>query len=252
MRDDRDIQRPKPASAPEKGRGPHCGKDRRCHSMSLPTCTDVSPPGTEIPRKCSRCPILLSTWHGIPAKACQVSLPAFYLARYSRESVPGVPSRCPPATVFPQKRSRCPILPSTWHGIPAKAFQVAPLLAVHLPRFFRKSVSGISSRFPPGTESPRKCSRWHLPASHLARNSCESVPGVLFCLPPATVVHLIMGCWCFSVGHTCIFLKIMMFQRRFNCGCHMFGHTCSSKTALPVPAGHICYCGCAERCYTWK
>ena len=188
-----------------EGKGPALREGpAECHSMSLPTCTDVSPPGTEIPRKCSRCPILLSTWHGIPAKACQVSLPAFYLARYSRESVPGVPSRCPPATVFPQKRSRCPILPSTWHGIPAKAFQVAPL-AVHLPRFFRKSVSGISSRFPPGTESPRKCSRWHLPASHLARNSCESVPGVLFCLPPATVVHLIMGCWCFSVGHVAVF-----------------------------------------------
>ena len=29
MRDGRDIQRPKPASAPEKGRGPQCGKDRR-------------------------------------------------------------------------------------------------------------------------------------------------------------------------------------------------------------------------------
>ncbi len=29
MRDDRDILWPKPASAPEKGRGPQCGKDRR-------------------------------------------------------------------------------------------------------------------------------------------------------------------------------------------------------------------------------
>ena len=125
-----------------EGKGPALREGpAECHSMSLPTCTDVSPPGTEIPRKCSRCPILLSTWHGIPAKACQVSLPAFYLARYSRESVPGVPSRCPPATVFPQKRVRYLIPLPTWHGIPAKVFQVA------------------SPRLPPGTEFLRKCSR---------------------------------------------------------------------------------------------
>ena len=52
MRDDRDIQRSKPASAPEKGRGPHCGKDRR--SATVCPCRHVP------------------AWHGIPAKAFQV------------------------------------------------------------------------------------------------------------------------------------------------------------------------------------
>ena len=64
---------------------------------------------------------LLSTWHGIPAKAFQVSLPAVHLARFSRESVPGGIS-----------------LPSTWHGFPAKAFQ-ASLSASHLARQFLSS-----------------------------------------------------------------------------------------------------------------
>ena len=115
MRDDRDIQRSKPASAPEKGRGPQCGKDRRsatvCPCRHVPTC------------------------HG-----------------FSCESVPGVTSCRPPATVFP-----------------AKAFQVS------------------------------------FPAVHLARKSRESVPGVTSCRPPATAVHLITGCWGFSVGHVAVF-----------------------------------------------
>ena len=51
MRDDRNIQRPKPASAPEKGRGPHCGKARRRATVCPCRCV---PPGTEPPRKRSR------------------------------------------------------------------------------------------------------------------------------------------------------------------------------------------------------
>ena len=156
MRDDRDIQRSKPASAPEKGRGPQCGKDRRsatvCPCRHVPTCHGIPakafqvslsashlarnpresvpgvlfrlPPGTEIPRKCSRCLFPPSTCHGIPAKVFQVSLPAVHLPRNSRKSVPGVSSRRPPATVFLRKRSRCHFLPPTWHGNPAKVFQV--------------------------------------------------------------------------------------------------------------------------------
>ena len=151
------------------------------------------PPGTESPQKCSRCLFPLPTWHGIPAKACQVSLPAAHLARYPRESVPGSLSYRPPGMEFLQKRVRCLFPPSTWHGIPAKAWQVAPLI-VHLARNPRKSVPGVLLCRPPGTVFPRKCSRchfplptWHgipakafqvsLPAAHLARNSCESVPG---------------------------------------------------------------------------
>ena len=38
------------------------------------------------------------TWHGNPAKVCQVSFPAVHLARKPRKSVPGVFSRLPPAT----------------------------------------------------------------------------------------------------------------------------------------------------------
>ena len=142
MRDDRDIQRPKPASAPEKGRGPHCGKDRRsatvCPCRHVPMCPHLArkpresvpgvilashlprfscesvpgvssclPPGTESLQKRSRCLILLPTWHGIPAKVFQVSFPAAHLARYSRESVPGSFSYRPPATVFLRKHVRC-------------------------------------------------------------------------------------------------------------------------------------------------
>ena len=137
MRDDRDIQRPKPALAPEKGRGPHCGKDRR--SATVCPCRL---PATESLQKCSRCLILPPTWHGNPAKACQVSLSASHLARYSCKSVPGVLSCRLPATESPRKRSRCLFPPSTWHGFPAKVFQVA------------------STRCPPGTETlsrPEKC-----------------------------------------------------------------------------------------------
>ena len=81
---------------------------------------------------------LPSTWHGFPAKAFQVAFPASHLARFPRESVPGVFPRRPPGTESLQKRSRCHFLPPTWHGIPAKAWQVAPLIA-HLPRQFLSS-----------------------------------------------------------------------------------------------------------------
>ena len=96
MRDDRDIQRPKPASAPEKGRGPQCGKDRRsatvCPCRHVPTC------------------------HGFPAKAFQVSLSASHLPRNPCKIVSGVFHRRPPGTEIPRKRSRCHFLPSTCHG----------------------------------------------------------------------------------------------------------------------------------------
>ena len=92
------------------------------------------------------------TWHRIPAKVFQVSLPAVHLPRNPCKSVPGVLSCRPPATESLQKRSRCPFLPSTCHGIPAKVCQVA------------------SS-----------------------------------CFLPATAVHLITGCWGFSVGHVAVF-----------------------------------------------
>ena len=39
-RDGRDIQRPKLASAPEKGRGPHCGKDRQSATVCPCICFD--------------------------------------------------------------------------------------------------------------------------------------------------------------------------------------------------------------------
>ena len=188
---------------------------------SVPGVLSCRPPATEFPRKRSRCHFLPPTCHGIPAKVFQVSFPAVHLPRFSLESVPGVSSRRPPATVFPRKCSRCPFPPPTWHGIPAKAFQVS-LPAVHLPRNPCKSVPGVLSCRPPATEFPRKCVRWHLPASYLPRFSYESVPGSTSCrppgtefprkcvrclirLPPATAVHLITGCWGFSVGHVAVF-----------------------------------------------
>ena len=132
--------------------------------MSLPTCTHLArnpckivsgvpsrlPPATESLRKCSRCLFPPSTCHGFPAKVFQVSLPAVHLPRNPRESVPGVSSRRPPATESPRKRSRCLFSPSTCHGFPAKACQVAPL-ASHLPRYPCESVSGVFPRRPPAT-----------------------------------------------------------------------------------------------------
>ena len=88
---------------------------------SVPGVLSCLPPGTESPRKRSRCLSLPSTCHGFPAKVFQVPL-----------------LRLPPATVFQRKRSRCPFLPPTWHGIPAKAFQVS-FPAVHLARQFLSS-----------------------------------------------------------------------------------------------------------------
>ena len=122
---------------------------------SVPGSFSYRPPGTVFLQKCSRCLFPLSTWHGIPAKAFQVAFPAVPLPRFSCESVPGVSSCRPPGTESPRKCTRCLFLPSTWHGIPAKACQVAPL-AVHLARFLCKSVPGVFPRCPPGTESPRK------------------------------------------------------------------------------------------------
>ena len=74
-----------------------------------------------------------------------MSLPTCtHLARKSRESVPGVTFCLPPATVSPQKCVRCHLLPSTWHGIPAKAFQVS-FSASHLPRNPRKSAWDVGT-----------------------------------------------------------------------------------------------------------
>ena len=140
---------------------------------SVPGVPSRCPPGTEFPRKCSRCPFLPSTCHGIPAKAFQVSLPASHLPRNPCKSVPGVLSCRPPATVFPRKCSRCLFPPSTCHGFPAKVCQVSPS-AVHLARKSRESVPGVLSCRPPATEFPRKCVRWHLPASYLPRQFISS------------------------------------------------------------------------------
>ena len=169
---------------------------------SVPGVTSCRPPGTEFLQKRSRCLSPPSTWHGIPAKAFQVSLPAVHLARNPRKSVPGGTSCRPPGTEFLQKRSRWHLPASTWHGIPAKAFQVS-FPAVHLARKPRKSVPGVTSRLPPGTEFLRKRFRCHFPPStchgfpakvfqvsfpafHLPRNSRESVPGVFSRRPPGT------------------------------------------------------------------
>ena len=169
---------------------------------SVPGVSSCRPPGTVSLRKCSRCPFLPSTWHGIPAKACQVSFTAVHLARNPRESVSGVLYCRPPGTEFPRKCSRCPLLPSTWHGIPAKVFQVS-FTAVHLARFSCESVPGVLYCRPPGTEFPRKCSRCPLlpstchgfpvrvfqvffPAFHLPRFPRESVAGVPSRCPPGT------------------------------------------------------------------
>ena len=210
MRDDRDIQRPKPASAPEKGRGPQCGKARRsttvCPCRHVPTCHGIPakafqvslpavhlprnprksvsgvlfrlPPGTVSTQKCTRCPFPPPTWHGIHAKVYQVSFSAFHLARKSRESVSGSTSCLPPGTEIPRKRSRCHFLPSTCHGIPAKAFQVSPS-ASHLLRFPRKSVSGVTFCRPPGTVFPQKRSRCPslLPTCHgIPAKACQVAP----------------------------------------------------------------------------
>ena len=120
---------------------------------SVPGVFPCRPPGTEIPQKRVRCLFPPSTWHGFSAKACQVSLPAVHLARFLCKSVSGSTSCCPPATESPRKRSRCPFPLPTWHGIPAKAFQVSHP-AVHLPRFSCESVPGVLLCRPPATESP--------------------------------------------------------------------------------------------------
>ena len=123
------------------------------------------PPGTEFPRKCSRCPFLPPTWHGIPAKAFQVSLSASHLARNSCKSVPGVTFCLPPGTEFLQKCSRC------------------LFSAVHLARYSSESVPGASS--PPSTWhgiSAKAC-QVSFPAVHLPRYSCKSVPGDIFLSP---------------------------------------------------------------------
>ena len=144
-----------------------------------------NPPGTEFLQKRSRCLSPPSTWHGIPAKAFQVSLPAVHLARNPRKSVPGGTSCRPPGTEFLQKRSRCHFLPSTWHGFPARVFQVS-LPAVHLARNPRESVPGGISLSPTCHGIFAKACQVSHPASHLARKPCESVSGVSSRLPPGT------------------------------------------------------------------
>ena len=52
MRDARDIQRPKPASAPEKGRGPQCGKDRRSATVCPCRCLVPGMPWLSMYRNC--------------------------------------------------------------------------------------------------------------------------------------------------------------------------------------------------------
>ncbi len=117
-------------------------------------------PATEFPQKRSRCHFLPSTCHGIPAKAFQVSFLPAHLTRNSCKSVPGVIFCLPPDTEFLQKRSRCHFLPSTCHGIPAKAFQVS-FSAFHLARNSRESVPGVFPCRPPATVFSQKCARWH-------------------------------------------------------------------------------------------
>ena len=105
-----------------EGKGPAVREGpAECHSMSLQM---GYTPGTEFPRKCVR-------WH----------LPASHLARKSRESVSGVFPRCPPGTESPQKRSRCPFLPPTCHGFPAKSWQVSHPSS-HLPQRPRRCFGG--------------------------------------------------------------------------------------------------------------
>ena len=141
-----------------------------------------NPPGTESPRKRSRWHLPASTWYGISAKAFQVASPCFHLVRNLRESVPGGISLLPPGTESPQKRSRCHFLPSTWHGIPAKAFQVA-LLAFHLARNSCKSVPGGISLPSTWHGIPAKVFQVALLVVHLPRYLCESVPGGISPLP---------------------------------------------------------------------
>ena len=151
-----------------------------------------------------------STCYGFPAKVCQVASPCRSpdtesLRKRSRcpFSLPtwhGIPAKAfqvapfchSPATEFPQKRSRCHFLPSTWHGIPAKAFQVS-FSAFHLPRNSCKSVPGVIFCLPPGTEFPRKCSR------------CLSLPSTCYgittkvCQVAFHAVHLAQRpCRCFG------------------------------------------------------
>ena len=96
---------------------------------------------------------------------------------------------------FPRKRAKCLFLPPIWHGIPAKVFQVA------------------SSCRPPATESPQKCSRWHLPASHLTRFSRESVPSVSSCLPPDTESLRKCSRWETSFGGFVHYVMSRLFSR---------------------------------------
>ena len=125
MRDDRDIQR----TGTYRGRSRHRLPRRegariagrtggapqyvpavylpRNPCKSVPGVSSCLPPGTEIPRKRVRCHFPPPTWHGILAKAYQVSCPAAYLPRNPRESVPGVSSRCPPGTETLSRPEKC-------------------------------------------------------------------------------------------------------------------------------------------------
>ena len=103
--------------------------------------------------------------------------------------------------------------PSTWHGIPAKACQVA-LPVVHLARNPRESVPGVSS--PPSTchGISAKAFQVSLPASHLARNPRKSVAGVFLCLPPGTESPRKRS-RCLSLPSTCHGFPAKVFQVSF-------------------------------------
>ena len=206
-----------------------------------------NPPGTESPRKRSRWHLPASTWHGIPAKAFQVSFPAVHLARNPRKSVPGVTSCRPPGTESSQKRSRWHFLPSTWHGFPARVFQVS-LPAVHLARKPCESVPGGISPLPTCHGFPVKEFQVAPLVVHLARYHCESVSGgislsstwhgfptkacqVSFpCRPPGTESsqkrsrwHFLPSTWqgipakAFQVASPCLPLATVSLRKRGRC-----------------------------------
>ena len=165
----------------------------------------------------------LPTCHGFPVKEFQVAPLVVHLARKARnprESVPGgislsstwhgFPTKAcqvsfpcrPPGTESPRKRVRCLIPPSTWHGNPAKAWQVS-LLAFHLARNSRESVPGVLSRRPPGTETPQKCSRCLFPPSTCHGGSSHH--GML---------------WFFSRAYGCFQHEACNHQHTCSCGIH--------------------------------
>ena len=160
MRDDRDIQWPKPASAPEKGRGPLCGKDRRsatvCPCRCVPTC------------------------YSFPTKACQVACSTSHLTQNPGENVPG--------DTF---------LPSTWHDVHADVLAAGCNLNGEAPSFRpkpgrRKQRSGshemdATERKPPDTSSQTQATMqlydtvalWHDGRSYSSRIMIPSIGGTV-------------------------------------------------------------------------